>query len=714
VQRATRLAVLVTAAGCLAATGGLRAQTPGGQPAPVFHGGTELVLVNVVARDKKGQFVRDLKREDFVVLEDGKPQAIQRSEYEQLARNPRPALSPVEGPLPAQPAPAAERPSPEGPLPAKPAPAAERPLPEGPPPPKAALTPADARAQFDGRRLIVLFFDLTSMQPEEATRALDSARHYVDGKLTPSDLVSVVTLSATWKVALDFTDDRERIDHTLDQLNPNGGFGFEEGSTGDSDGTPDNGAAFTADETEINVMNTDRRLEALRTLADALAGTDQKKSIVYFSGGMSQTGLENRVQIRAVIDHAVRANVAIYAADTRGLQAVVPGGEAQTASVRGNAAFTGASMQNQFSSLAGSQDTLVTLSEDTGGRAFLDSNDLGKVFDRVIEDTSSYYILGYSSTNAARDGKYRRITVKTTRPGVTLEYRSGYYAPRDFKHSTHDDREQQLMDALQTDLPPTDLHVFVSPAYFRLADTRFYVPLSVVVPGSDVPFTHATTEDRATLDILGLVLDEARRPVGRIRDTVKLKVEGTTEVRRKTIQYQTSFELPPGSYRVKVAVRENEDGSMGAFESAFTVPDVRKAPLKLSAIVVGTQMLPGVKGDNPLVQDGSALVPNVTGVVSQGQHLYVDYEVYEPAQAVASGAIRLLTSLVFFRNGVRVYETPVTEVTSVTEPSRKAAVFRFDLPASTLKPGRYLCQVNVIDDVAGTFAFPRLTLYVAK
>ncbi len=102
------------------------------------------------------------------------------------------------------------------------------------------------------------------------------------------------------------------------------------------------------------------------------------------------------------------------------------------------------------------------------------------------------------------------------------------------------------------------------------------------------------------------------------------------------------------------------------------------------------------------------------GVVSQAQHLYVDYEVYEPAQAVAPGAIRLLTSLVFFRNGVRVYETPVTEATSVTEPSRKAAVFRFDLPASTLKPGRYLCQVNVIDDVAGTFAFPRLTLYVAK
>jgi VWFA-related protein len=698
------LATLLTAA----AAGDLRAQSqPPARPSPVFRAGTELVLVNVIARDKSGQFVRDLKREDFVVLEDGKKQTIDRAEYEQLARNPRPAdVRASTGSA------GTEQPGAEGQ--ARPAPAPNGAPPERPSPPKAALTPSEAKAQFEGRRLIVLFFDLSSMQPEEASRALDAAHRYVDNRLTPSDLVSVVTLSTTWKVAQDFTDNREQLNHVLDQLDPNGGFGFEEGTTGDADGTPDNGAAFTADETEINIMNTDRRLEALRALADALGGTDQKKSIVYFSGGMSQTGLENRVQIRAVIDHAVRANVAIYAADTRGLQAVVPGGEAQTASVRGNAAFTGASMSNQFDRLAGSQDTLVTLSEDTGGRAFLDSNDLGKVFDRVLEDTSSYYILGYSSTNTARDGKYRKITVKATRPGITLEYRAGYYAPRDFKHSTHEDREQQLMDALQSDLPPTDLHVFVAPAYFRLADTRFYVPLSVVVPGSDVPFAHANTEDRATLDILGMVLDEGRRPVGRIRDTVKLKVEGTTEVRRKTIQYQTAFELPPGSYRVKVAVRENEDGAMGAFESAFVIPDIRKESLKMSAVVVGTQLQTGVKGsDNPLVEDGTALVPSATHVVSQSQHLYVNYEVYEP-HAATPGAIRLLTSLVFFRNGVRVYETPVTEADAVTEPSRKAAVFRFDLPASTLKPGRYTCQVNVIDDAAGTFAFPRLTLYVAK
>ena len=148
----------------------------------------------------------------------------------------------------------------------------------------------------------------------------------------------------------------------------------------------------------MNIFNTDRRLEALRALADALGGIDERKSVVYFSSGMSQTGLENRIQIRAVIDHAVRANVAIYAADARGLQAMVPGGEAQMASVRGNQAFTGQSMSSQYDRMAGSQDTLTTLSEDTGGRAFLDSNDLGRVFKRVVEDTSVYVRAGFSGT----------------------------------------------------------------------------------------------------------------------------------------------------------------------------------------------------------------------------------------------------------------------------------------------------------------------------
>ena len=675
------------------------------QPArsPVFRGGTELVLVNVVARDKSGAFVRGLTKDDFVVLEDGKPQSIERAEFEQLDRLPAEQNDavPVER---SETPPAAQSAAAPGASEASASSAA-----------RSAAPQKASGASFHDRRLVVLFFDLSSMQPEEVARAVSAARTYVS-QLTASDLVSVVSLSATWRVLQDFTNDRESLDRVIGRLDPNGGLGFEEGSTGDADGTADNGAAFTPDETEVNIFNTDRRLEALRALADALGNIDERKSVVYFSSGMSQTGLENRVQIRAVVDHAVRANVAIYAADARGLQAMVPGGEAQMASVRGNQAFTGQSMSNQYDRMAGSQDTLTTLSEDTGGRAFLDSNDLGRVFKRVVEDTSVYYVLGYSSTNTMKDGKYRHITVQVKRPGVSLEYRAGYYAPRDFAHSKREDREQQLMDALQADLSPTDLHVYVAAAYLRKADTRFYVPVSVVVPGSDVPFSRAATEDRATLDVLGVVLDEGRRPVGRIRDTVKLRLEGTSEVRRKTIQYQTAFELPPGTYRLRVAVRENEGGAIGTFESLLTVPDVRRDTLKMSAVIVGTQVQPDTRRDSPLVQDGMLLVPNATHVVSRTQHLYFHYEVYDPApQAATAGGpgIRLLTSLVFFRNGVRVYETPLDESNALTDAARRAAVFRFDVPASALQPGRYTCQVNVVDDVAGTFAFPRLTLFVA-
>ena len=210
----SRTAVVLLMTATLAA-----GQPPKARP-PVFRGGTELVLVNVVARDKSGAFVRGLTKDDFVVLEDGKPQTIERAEFEQLDRAPAqraPAFSAPQG-----------RPS-----------AASRALPTAKAPatlatPKAAA--ARRGADLRDRRLVVLFFDLSSMQPEELTRVVAAARTYT-GQLTPSDLVAVVSLSTTWRVLQDFTADREQLDRVIGKLDPNGGLGFEEGTTGDADGT---------------------------------------------------------------------------------------------------------------------------------------------------------------------------------------------------------------------------------------------------------------------------------------------------------------------------------------------------------------------------------------------------------------------------------------------------------------------------------------------
>jgi VWFA-related protein len=677
----------------------MRTASPGAQtaPAPSFRSGTELVLVNVVVRDKAGAIVRGLTKDDFSIAEDGRPQTIASFDFEELERVEAGGAAPAPPPVLSTP---------------RAAPGLAAAPPTAPP----------SAVDMHDRRLIVLFFDLSSMQPEEIQRAVTAAHDYVDRSLSPADSIAVASFGTSLRVDQDFTSDRALLDAAIDRFDPAGGQGFEEGTTGDAEGTADTGGAFTPDDTEFNIFNTDRRLEALQSLSDELSGIQQKKSVIYFSSGMNQTGQENQVQLRRTTDRANRANVSVYAADMRGLQAVVAGGEASQASTRGISSFSGASTLNQFSRLAATQDTLATIAEDTGGRAFFDSNSFGDVFRRVVADTSAYYVLGYSSTNAARDGRFRRITVRLRRPDVKdakIEYRSGYYAPRDFAHSGKDDREQQLQDQLLSDLSATDLSAYASAAYFRLADNRYFVPLSVVVPGYQLAGP-ATDANRATLDVLGLVRDRQQRPVGRIRDTIKLPAEPGDELRRQVVQYETGLEMPPGAYHVKIVVRENATGAMGSFETDMMVPDVKEQSVKMSSVVVGTQLQSASRPnpDNPLLRDGRELVPTVTRVVSSGQHLYFYYEVYEPAAAGAtgdrSGTIRLLTSIAFFRGGIRVFETPAVETTELTDRGRRTAAFRFDVPAASLPAGLYTCQVNVIDDVAGTFVFPRFQIAVRR
>jgi hypothetical protein len=156
----------------------------------------------------------------------------------------------------------------------------------------------------------------------------------------------------------------------------------------------DEAGGATGGSAEYDVFNNDTRLRAIKTLADALATVEQKKAILYFSSGMARSGSDNQVELRTAISAAVRANVSLYPVDTRGLQAVVPGGDATRASGFGTGAFSGRSVRGQFDQLQASQETLQTLASDTGGKAFTDSNDFSSAFTQVIRDTSAYYLLG--------------------------------------------------------------------------------------------------------------------------------------------------------------------------------------------------------------------------------------------------------------------------------------------------------------------------------
>jgi VWFA-related protein len=568
-----------------------------------------------------------------------------------------------------------------------------------------------------GRRLITLVFDVSSMQPEDVQRAVDSARKYVDDKMTPADLIAIATVGSTLTVLTDFTADRAKVTNALATLAYTEGTSTEAPAA--STAATDEAAAAAEDTTtvadaaELDMFNNDVRLRALKTLAEALAPIEQKKAILYFSAGMQRSGQDNQVELRSAINAAVRANVSIYPIDTRGLQAVVPGGDARQASGRGQDMFSGRGVMQQFAQLASSQDTLTSLAADTGGRAFTDSNDFGEAFTRVQRDMSAYYLLGYSSTNAMKDGRFRRIQVRVKRDGFRVEARAGYYADRDFTHTSRTDREAQLEEQLFAAMSPTDLPVLVTGSWFRLAPDRYYVPIALTVPGSAVPV--ANDKDPVTLDVLGAVRDERGFPVGRFRETLKLPPGTGTTLAGKQILYQSGVTLPPGRFSVKVVVRENTGGTMGSFEAPVVVPELKQAPMKVSSVVLSTQLQPVAqkgKSTNPLVRDGVQLLPNLTHVVGKDQKLYFYYEVYDPGEA-GGASPQLRTSLAFYRGKVKVFETPVVEKTTVDAPERHAALFQFEVPASEFTPGLYTCQINIIDTVTGKFDFPR-TLFAVR
>jgi hypothetical protein len=163
---------------------------------------------------------------------------------------------------------------------------------------------------------------------------------------------------------------------------------------------------------------------------------------------------------------------------------------------------------------------------------------------------------------------------------------------------------------------------------------------------------------------------------------------------------------------VKVVVRENTTGAIGSFEAPMFVPQLRDTAMKVSSVVLSTQLqpAPATRSDSPLVRDGMQLLPNLTRVVTRGQRVYFYYEVYDPA--LAEQAPDLRTSLAFYRGSVKVFETPLVERVTIDEPSRRAVIFQFEVPASAFTAGTYTCQVNIIDAVAGRVAFPRLTFMV--
>lgn len=669
------------------------------QQRATFSTTTNVVIVNVTVLDRNGQPIPNLTKADFEIYEDSKLQKLQAVDFQHLNNTTLPS---------------AEQPTPT--------------------PPAAALH-ATAVSKYQDRRLLVLLFDFSSMQPAEQIRAKNAAIRFLNSQMTASDTVSILTFSTSLQTVQDFTSDRDLLINAINK--------FRIGESSENATSADEGAdmqdtsgQFVADETEFNIFNADLKLAALEDAARTLGQYPEKKALIYISSGIQKNGVDNQSQLRATVNTAIRTNVAFYPIDARGLSALVPGGDATaTGSGFGSELYSGSAQRSLKENFNNQQETLATLALDTGGKALLDSNDLTEGIRQVQKDFSSYYVLSYVSSNNALDGRYRRIQVKLA-PRLAelharLDYRQGYYGPTTFAHMRDADKEAQLSQALLSDNPVTDLPIAVEIDYFRIAKDKYFAPISVKIPGSALAFHSKGAKQATELDFIAEVFDARGRAASTVRDTIPLKVDQGTagQVVRKSIQYDTGVTLTPGKYKLRFVARENGEGKVGTFETLFTTPDLSSGnALHVSSVILSNQRQPvtdqlaGVKNSkklvamNPLIDNGQKLMPNVTKVFRPSQTLLVYAEVYDPTipDSLPENFRRadVEASIALYRNRQKVFETPPVHANRLTDTRDSTLPVWLQVPLAGIQPGRYDCQLNLIDEFGRRFAFPRTSLAI--
>jgi len=676
----------------------------GQQPQPTFTANSNLVIVDVTVQDKSGRPIDGLKPADFAVFEDGKPQKIAVFEFQKLSNDPEP--------------------------PPKLALADQLKLPEAP---KTAITAEKpGQVQYHDKRLMIFYLDFSSMGIPEQLRAQEAALDYAAKHITKDDLVAILLYTSQVQVLTDFTADRDVINSIIKAL-PIGEMSELAGlADTDTANGEDTGAAFVADETEFNIFNTDQKLAAIEEAARMLAPLPEKKALIYFSAGVNKTGIDNQAQLEATINAAVKANVAIYPIDARGLMADPPVGDASHAATRGTGIYNGSVYNQQRATINDSQETLYTLAADTGGKAFFDSNDITAGIVQAQQQMRSYYLLGYYTTNPAQDGKYRKITVKLTNPmSAKLEHRKGYYASKVWGKLNGQEKEQQLKEALSAGDPATDLPLALQVNYFRVAPTTYFVPVSIKIPGSVVALAAKRGASVTQFDFAGQIQDEQHAVAGNVRDNISVRLDGANAAKagHQSFQYAAGFTLEPGKYRLKFVVRENVTGKLGTFDMRFTIPDLSAdtTGLKLSSIVWSSQREPlkaavgaaekittKERLANPLIVGEEKIVPNITRVFRRSQNLYVTFDVYD-AQPDAADAqkcqLKVRMSL-FNRKGVKAFEVGPVDATRLAATRPGAVPVQIQVPLKDLAPGRYICQIDVIDQLGRKFAFPRAPLVV--
>ncbi len=667
---------------------GTNALPPGA--AATFKTATNLVTEEVTVVDKNGKSVENLTPADFIVTEDGVPQKITFLQYQNIPDDFGPGLQT----------------RPETPPAAGPAPLDR-------------LTRTEIKPETPGevahrdKRLMALYFDMTSMPQGDQVRALSAAQTFIKSEMSRADLMSIMLYDgASVRTLTDFTGDRDKLLSIIETIEVGESQGF--GETANDAAAADTGAAFGQDDSEFNVFNTSRQLDALQTAAKMLATLNEKKVMVVFASGINLNGIDNQASLHATENVAIKANVSFWPIDARGLVASAPLGDASVRTASGNGMFTGATMNAFNTRLQTTQDTLWTLAADTGGKALLDNNDLGQGILNAEKSIGSYYILGYNASNSNADGKLRKISIKLVNTALTAkDYRPGYFGNKVYGKFNAADKERQLLDALMTPDPMTEITIAMELDFFQISRSEYFVPMIAKIPGREVALARKGGAEHTLIDFIGEVKNEFGVTESNIRDSYDIPLSGATaaELAKRPIEFDTGFTLLPGEYTIKFLVRDAETGRIGTYVTKFVVPNLMKPEenlrVPISSVVLSSQrvdlkdaiynVLKGkdkAEAANPLVVDGQKMIPSVTRVFSKAKDMYVFLQAYEATLDRARPVVSFVT---FYKGQTKVFETPPIQASTVGTQTSKPMPLRFTVPLTDIQAGLYNCQVTVLD-----------------
>lgn len=654
------------------------APPPQQQPPVTFKVEVNYVEIDASVVDAQGNFVRTLGKDDFEILEDGKPQSVT-------------AFAMVDIPI--------ERPDP--PLFSK-----------------TAIAPdvATNRKPFEGRVFVLVLDDLNT-RFTRTSRARAAARQFVERYVGANDIVAVVNTSGFDKAMQDFTSNRQLAIRAIDGAMGGKAESSTQAAIQDAvmnrDMPGGAGSNMNAAFNDLQRYNNARNsMRTLRSLADYMAGMrGRRKAVVYFSEGLNYDTSDvfsNRYasdvqrEIREMIAAATRANVAVYSVDPRG----VTSGMEDAIEISGFTADPALSPSSLMNEMRLEHDSLRVVAEETGGLAVLNQNDFRTAFARILEDNSSYYVLGYYPTNDKRDGRFRNVQVRVRKPGLRVRARRGYAAPLPGKKESatkgpaDGKTTPDLREALDSPIAVSGLTVTAFAAPFKGAGNNVAIAMAIEVDGANMAFK----ENAAGLfaNDLEIALYAADVNSGKIKDgardvlSLTLRPQTIEIVRRTAFRVVRRIQVPPGKYQLRIGARES-GGKIGSVIYDLEAPDFSKGALSMSGIAISSgsgSRMPTASPD-PSVNEFKDVLPappTAAREFPRGDTLAIFAEVYDNVPKTPHRVEIVATVLA--DDGKVVHTTSDTRKSEELQGSTGGYGYTTQIPLANMAPGRYVLRLT--------------------